>query len=108
MDARGRTGPAVLGLHLRRYQRGGRALQRWLYELAFAATKRPPSFLGMELWIQRRALTLLVMSDGPGVFNPREPVRSALVQCAQAAVARKLDELERTLAELQNVERIES
>ena len=82
--------------------------KRWLYELAFAATKRPPSFLGMELWIQRRALTLLVMSDGPGVFNPREPVRSALVQCAQAAVARKLDELERTLAELQNVERIES
>ena len=81
--------------------------RRWLYELAFAATKRPPSFLGMELWIQRRALALLVMSDGPGVFNPREPVRSALVQCAQAAVARKLDELERSLNELQNVERIE-
>ena len=82
--------------------------RRWLYELAFATTKRSPSFLGMELWIQRRALTLLVMSDGPGIFNPKEPVRSALVQCAQAAVARKLDELEWTLAELQNVERIES
>ena len=81
--------------------------RRWLHELAFAATKHTPSFLGMELWIQRRALTLLVMSDGPGVFNPREPVRSALVQCAQAAVACKLDELERALVELQNVERIE-
>jgi len=82
--------------------------KRWLYELAFAATKRPPLFIGMELWIQRRALTLLVMSDGPGVFNPREPVRSALVQCAHAAVARKLDDLESTLVELHNVERIES
>lgn len=82
--------------------------RRWLYELAFAATKRAPSFLGMELWLQRRALTLLVMSDGPGVFNPRESVRSALVQCAQAAIARKLDELERSLTELQNVDRIES
>ena len=86
---------------------GGRG-RRWFFELAFATTKRPPSFLGMELWIQRRALTLLVMSDGPGIFNPREPVRSALVQCAHAAIARKLDELERTLAELNDVERIES
>ncbi|WP_198147223.1 hypothetical protein [Pseudoxanthomonas mexicana] len=82
--------------------------KRWLYELAFAATKRTPSFLGMELWVQRRAATLLVMSDGPGVFHPRAPVRSALVQCAHAAVARKLDELERTLTELQNVEQTDS
>lgn len=74
------------------------------YSIAFSPLKRPPSFTGWELWIQRRALATIVMDMGVGVFNANAHVRFALLKGARLRIEHQRDNLERTLADLQRIE----
>ena len=63
-----------------------------LQQIPFLPLRHPPSFLGLELWVQRRALGQVVQNWGAGVLHPaiRTPVRAALLKSAHHQIDRKL------------------
>lgn len=76
---------AYLGLTLTRAGATNAAAVRGIPFLDF---KQVPSFLGFELWLQRRVLTLLVETEGVGVFRDKDPIRRAILDSTRRALLR--------------------